>query len=140
MTILFSCFFGDHNTTMSYVKEFSKLFDLGLNVHNVPFFIHAPKLVQPKEIKKYTNLIDIIPTAAGLANIDYINYTLGTDALAKNTTNYSFLYSKIKGEPALTILKDSLLFTKTVSNNYNHLYNMNAKEYTTDIKKPSNFT
>ncbi|RKF03005.1 phosphoglycerol transferase MdoB-like AlkP superfamily enzyme [Tenacibaculum lutimaris] len=128
-------FFGDHNTSMSYVDQYSKLFNLNLNVHNVPFFIHAPKLAQPKEIKKFSNLIDVIPTAAGLANINYTNYTLGTDALAKNTSDYAFLYSKIKGEPALTILKDSLLFTKTVSNNYSHLYNMNAKEYTTDIKK-----
>lgn len=128
-------FFGDHNTSMSYVEQFSNLFQLNLSVHNVPFFIHAPKLVQPKEIKKHTNLIDIMPTAAGLANIDYINYTLGTDALTENSTDYSFLYSKIKGEPAITILKDSLLYTKTVSNNYSHLYDMNAKDYTTDIKK-----
>lgn len=128
-------FFGDHNTSMSYVEQFNKLFKLNLNVHNVPFFIHAPKLIQPKEIKKHTNLIDIMPTAAGLANINYTNYTLGADALAENSTDYSFLYSKIKGEPAITILKDSLLYTKTVSNNYSHLYNMNAKDYTSDIKK-----
>lgn len=129
-------FFGDHNTSMSYVNEFKQLFDYGLSVHNVPCFIHAPKYTTPIEIKKHTNLIDIIPTAASIANIEYTNYTLGSNMLDKNSkTDYAFLFQKIKGEPALTLLKDSLLYTKTASGNYNHLYNRNAKSIKTDIKK-----
>lgn len=129
-------FFGDHNTSMSYVKEFKGLYDYKLNVHNVPFFIHAPKYVKPIEIKKYTNLIDIVPTAASLANIQYTNYTLGSNALDKNTkTNFAFLYQKIKGEPAVTVLKDSLQYSKTIHSNYSHLYNMNADKEKVDIKK-----
>ena len=129
-------FFGDHNTSMSRVNEFKELYDYNLNVHNVPFFIHAPKYVKPEEIKEYTNLIDIIPTAASLANIEYTNYTLGSNALdKKNKTNFAFLYQKRKGEPALTLLKDSLQYTKTISNSYNHLYNMNSKKILVDIKK-----
>lgn len=129
-------FFGDHNTSMSHVNEFKELYNYNLNVHNVPFFIHAPKYIEPIEIKKYTNLIDIIPTAASLANIEYTNYTLGSNALdKKNKTNFAFLYQKIKGEPALTLLKDSLLYTKTIHGNYNYLYNKNAKKLKVDIKK-----
>ncbi|KAB1159824.1 sulfatase-like hydrolase/transferase [Tenacibaculum aiptasiae] len=130
-------FFGDHNTSMSYVNEFKDLYDYQLNLHNVPFFIHAPKYIKPTTIKKYTNLIDVLPTAAGLANIDYTNYTLGSDALNKNSNaNFAFLYQKIKGEPAVTVLKDSLLYSKAVLSDYNHLYNMNDKSNTkVDIKK-----
>lgn len=129
-------FFGDHNTSMSHVNEFKQLYDYKLNVHNVPFFIHAPKYLKPSEIKKYTNLIDIIPTAASLANINYTNYTLGNNALdIDQKNNHAFLYQKINGEPAITLLKDSLQYTKTISNSYSHLYNMNNKEKLVDIKK-----
>ncbi|WP_299157255.1 LTA synthase family protein [uncultured Tenacibaculum sp.] len=129
-------FFGDHNTSMSHVNKFKKLYDYKLNLHNVPFFIHAPKYIKPSKIKKYTNLIDILPTAASLANIEYTNYTLGSNALDKNSNaNFAFLYQKIKGEPAITLLKDSLQYSKTIHSNYSHLYNMNTDKEKVDIKK-----
>ncbi|OSY87644.1 sulfatase [Tenacibaculum holothuriorum] len=128
-------FFGDHNTSMSYVKNFDKDYEYRLNVHHVPFFIHSPKYLSPKEIKKYTKLADVFPTAASLANINYTNYTLGNDALKDDdSSSFAFLYQTIKGEPAVTILKDSLLYSKTLISGYSHLFNTN-KTTKKDIQK-----
>lgn len=128
-------FFGDHNTSMGLVENFKKDYEYYLSVHRVPFFIHAPKLLNSKEIKRYTKLADIFPTAASLANINYTNYTLGNDALnEKDASNFAFLYQHIKGEPGATVLKDSLLYSKTFVSGYSHLYNMN-KSAREDIQK-----
>ncbi len=122
-------FFGDHNTHMLPTKKFKKEFDLGTQVHHVPFFIHAPKLLKPQEITAYRKLVDVVPTAASLANISYTNYTLGsnaTDTITKN--NFAFLYQGINGEPGIAIIKDSLFFAKTTHSKKTFFYDIRDKE------------
>lgn len=128
-------FFGDHNTSMSSVKNFKKEFDLGLQVHHVPMFIHAPKYISPQVISKYTNLVDLVPTAASLAKINYTNYTLGENALdTTKTSNIGFIYNKINGEPGIGLLKDNFYLTKTLVTNTKNLYNLKS-DSTDDVKK-----
>ena len=57
-------FFGDHNTSMNKTEAFKKEFDLGIQVHHVPLFIHAPKFLEPQKINtvSYTHLT--LPTKA----------------------------------------------------------------------------
>ncbi len=108
-------FFGDHRGGMkklNFLKNNED--DLGIQVHHVPFFIHAPKYIKPQEINKYAKLIDIFPTAASLAKIDYTNYTLGRDLLDSTTKNTAaFVYIQSKGEKAVGIIKDSFYYEKT---------------------------
>ena len=88
--------------------------DLGIQVHHVPFFIHAPKYVEPKIIDKYAKLIDIFPTATSLAKIDFTNYTLGRDLLDSTTINTAaFVYTQSKGEKAVGLIKDGFYYEKT---------------------------
>ena len=98
-------FFGDHNTAMNPVSFLEKEESaLGTVVHHVPFFVHAPKFTDSKVISRFTKLVDIVPTAASLANINYTNYTLGSNALdAENRTDFAFLYQAINGEPAISL-------------------------------------
>jgi phosphoglycerol transferase MdoB-like AlkP superfamily enzyme len=73
--------------------------DLGIQVHHVPFFIHAPKYAKPQIIDTYAKLVDIFPTATSLAKIDYTNYILERDLLYSITLNTSaFVYIKSKGK------------------------------------------
>ena len=129
-------FFGDHNTAMEKVDKYTKEFDLDIEVHHVPFFIHAPNFVSPKEINSYTKIVDIVPTAASLANINYTNYTLGSnilnDSLKRN--NFSFLNKTIKGEPGIVVLKDSLYYEVTLSSNKAELIDLKGNSLD-DIKK-----
>ena len=65
-------FFGDHNTAMNPVNFLEKNeSELGTVVHHVPFFIHAPKFTKAKDISRFTKLVDLVPTAASLAKINF---------------------------------------------------------------------
>jgi len=129
-------FFGDHNTAMNPVTFLDrKESALGTIVHHVPFFIHAPKFTKANIISKYTKLVDLVPTAASLANINYTNYTLGSNALDTiHGSDFAFLYKKINGEPALGVLQNDFYYTLTTVSNSANLYDFNGADLT-DIKK-----
>lgn len=128
-------FFGDHNTAMNPVSFLEKNeSELGTVVHHVPFFIHAPKYVKSQDISRFTKLVDVVPTAASLANINYTNYTLGSNALDSiNGTDFAFLYANINGEPAISLLQNDFYYTLTTVTNTGSLYDFNGKDLT-DIK------
>ncbi|QNM86198.1 sulfatase-like hydrolase/transferase [Polaribacter pectinis] len=127
-------FFGDHNTAMNATEKYSKEYDLNIQLQHVPFFIHAPKYVQPKTITKNGKLVDLFPTLANLAKLNHTNYTLGNNLLdSTNTKNASFVYLKINGEPAAGLIQDSLYYSKTTITKTNGLYNLNKKDLK-DIK------
>ncbi|PQJ78206.1 LTA synthase family protein [Polaribacter porphyrae] len=123
-------FFGDHNTMMNRSENYTNEHDLNINLQHVPFFIHAPKYVKPNEVKRNGKLIDLFPTVMSLIKMNYTNYTLGRDLL--DTTNYinhsSFVYLKMKGEPTVGLLQDSLYYSKTNISKTKGLYNLNANE------------
>ncbi|WP_232457094.1 LTA synthase family protein [Polaribacter sp. SA4-12] len=108
-------FFGDHRGGMkklNFLKNNED--DLGIQVHHVPFFINAPKYIKPQVIDKYAKLIDIFPTATGLAKIDYTNYTLGRNLLDSTAINTAaFVYIQSKGEKAVGLIKDGFYYEKT---------------------------
>ncbi len=129
-------FFGDHNTAMNPVDFLAKKESaLGTVVHHVPFFIHAPKFTAAKIYPKFTKLVDVLPTAASLANIKYTNYTLGSNALdSLQATDFAFLYQAINGEPAISLLQNDYYYTLTTVSNTSGLYDFNGADLT-DIKK-----
>ena len=129
-------FFGDHNTKMNKSGYLTTNdFEFDTELYHVPFFIHAPKFVKKQQISSYKKLADLVPTAASLANINYTNYTLGSNALDSITgSDFAFLYKKINGEPAIGLLKDDYYYTLTTVTNAASLYNFKSKDLT-DIKK-----
>ena len=128
-------FFGDHNTKMNKSDFLSTNdFEFNLELYHVPFFIHAPKFTEPKVISKLTKLVDVVPTAASLANINYTNYTLGSNALdSTKATDFAFIYKMINGEPAIGLLRDKYYYTLTTVSNTSNLYDFSKKSFT-DIK------
>ena len=128
-------FFGDHRGGMKKLNFLNdNEDDIGIQVHHVPFFIHAPKFVAPKIIDKYAKLVDIFPTATSLAKIDYSNYTLGRDLLdSTNIDTAAFVYIQSKGEKAVGVIKDEYYYEKTNISKKSNLYNL--KDYNVkDIK------
>ena len=128
-------FFGDHRGGMKKLNFLNnKEDDIGIQVHHVPFFIHAPKYIKPKIIDKYAKLIDIFPTATSLAKIDYSNFTLGRDLLdSTNTNTAAFVYIQNKGEKAVGVIKNEYYYEKTNISKQSILYNLNDNN-TKDIK------
>lgn len=134
-------FFGDHNTAMKRTKNYTKEHDLNIELQHVPFFIHAPKFIAPKNSTKNGKLIDLFPTVASLAKVNHTNYTLGTNLLDTiPNKSRSFVYLKINGEPAVGLLQDSLYYSKTIPSNTTKLYKLNEKsliEYQEEYPKIS---
>lgn len=122
-------FFGDHNTSMNKTEAFKKEFDLGIQVHHVPLFIHAPKFLEPQKIYNTAKLADLFPTLATITKSDHTNFTLGSNALdTLKTDSFGFLYLKINGEPGLGLIQNDFYFTKTNYNNSKSLYKLSDDE------------
>jgi phosphoglycerol transferase MdoB-like AlkP superfamily enzyme len=122
-------FFGDHNTSMNTTEAFKKEFDLGIQVHHVPLFIHGSKFLKPQKINNTAKLADLFPTLATIAKSDYTNFTLGSNALdTLKTDSFGFLYLKINGEPGLGLIQNDFYFTKTNYNNSTSLYKLSDEE------------
>jgi phosphoglycerol transferase MdoB-like AlkP superfamily enzyme len=121
-------FFGDHRGGMkklNFLKNNED--DLGVQVHHVPFFIHAPNYIKPQIIDKYAKLIDVFPTATSLAKVNYVNYTLGRDLLDSTSINTAaFVYIQSKGEKAVGLLKDNFYYEKTNISKKTGLYSLQA--------------
>ncbi len=119
-------FFGDHNTAMNRTDQYTNEYDLNIQLQHVPFIIHAPQFVKPREITKNGKLIDMFPTVFSLLKMDHTNYTLGNNLLSSMKTS-SFVYLKINGEPAVGLLQDSMYYSRTNITKTKNLYNLNSK-------------
>ncbi|MDR1461638.1 MAG: sulfatase-like hydrolase/transferase, partial [Azoarcus sp.] len=72
--------YGDHNGRVAELPFKSKAYtDLNLESLHVPGIIHAPRLITPRVTDEATNLVDFLPTLAGLLGLDYRTATLGRD-------------------------------------------------------------
>ena len=132
-------FFGDHNTKMNKSEYLATNdFEFDTELYHVPFFIHAPSFVKPQKITSYKKLVDVVPTAASLANISYNNYTLGSNALDTindgTAKDFAFIYKNMNGEPGIGLLQNNFYYTLTRATNSANLYNFKKKNVT-DIKK-----
>jgi len=132
-------FFGDHRGGMKKLNFLdNNEDDLGIQVHHVPFFIHAPKFVESKVVNKYAKLVDVFPTATSIAKVDYNNYTLGRDLLDSTTINTAaFVYIQNKGEKAVGLIKDGYYYEKTNTSKKSSLFSLeNLKIKDIKLEKP----
>lgn len=63
-----------------------------LTTVHVPLLIYAPSLLPPKRIHTICSQTDVLPTIAGLLNINYTNTTLGRDMLDSANTGLAFIF------------------------------------------------
>ncbi|WP_166225697.1 LTA synthase family protein [Pseudomonas atagonensis] len=71
-------FVADH-TAGSAGKE-----DLPIANYQIPLFIYAPKLIEPRENSQLASQIDLAPTLLGLLNMDYQSTFFGRNLLQDN--------------------------------------------------------
>lgn len=75
-------FTGDHGIGGNAGNMFPRAWtDLALTAYHVPLLFYSPGLLSPRRLHQVASQVDILPTAAGLANISYRNTTLGRDLL-----------------------------------------------------------
>ncbi|PKO50897.1 MAG: sulfatase, partial [Betaproteobacteria bacterium HGW-Betaproteobacteria-21] len=72
--------FGDHNGRISTLPFMPPAFEqLNLESTHVHALIHAPKLLQPREIDEAASLTDLMPTVAGMLGLSYETSAMGRD-------------------------------------------------------------
>ncbi|MEO5998995.1 MAG: sulfatase-like hydrolase/transferase [Chitinophagaceae bacterium] len=77
-------FVGDHGINGNAADMFPRSWtDNGLTSYHVPLLFYSPKLLSAVRLHELASQVDLLPTVAGLANINYTNTTLGRDLLQK---------------------------------------------------------
>lgn len=107
-------FVGDHGTKGDASKYYPDAWNNGslVNMH-VPLLFYAPALIQPETINHPVSQLDILPTVAGLAKIDYKNTTLGRDLLGPDLRSHPEKYASFIYDPAkltIGVIQDSIYY------------------------------
>jgi phosphoglycerol transferase MdoB-like AlkP superfamily enzyme len=71
-------FVADHTAGSAGVE------DLPVNNYQIPLWIYAPKMIEPREDSKLASQIDLAPTLLGLLNFDYTSTFFGRDLLKQD--------------------------------------------------------
>ncbi|HTN38267.1 MAG TPA: LTA synthase family protein, partial [Arachidicoccus sp.] len=76
-------FVGDHGTKGDASKYYPDAWTNGslVNMH-VPLLFYAPALFPPETLNSFASQVDLLPTVAGLAKVNYKNTTIGRDLLS----------------------------------------------------------
>jgi phosphoglycerol transferase MdoB-like AlkP superfamily enzyme len=104
-------FIGDHGIQGNAGTMFPPAWsDRSLTSYHVPLLFYSPKLLSPQRLHCVASQVDVLPTLAGMANINYTNTTLGRDLVQQHKTdagssNMAFIFDPnnndigvIKGE------------------------------------------
>ena len=72
--------FGDHNTRIAQIPYLAPAYQqLGLESNAVPMIIHAPGLLGTRKVEEAVGLVDLLPTVAGMAGLEFRNSGMGRD-------------------------------------------------------------
>lgn len=128
-------FFGDHNArTLEYNHMKYDEFALGINYLHVPLIVHAPGYLKPAVDSLPASLIDIMPTAASMAGIDYSNYTLGVDLNDTTLYNKRIAFIKpFKDIPYVGIIDNRYYMEKNLLDNKISVYDLRSDNISRNI-------
>jgi phosphoglycerol transferase MdoB-like AlkP superfamily enzyme len=119
-------FVGDHGIAGDAGKMFPRAWtNERLDNMHVPLLFYSPGLLKPKRIHDFVSQVDLLPTAAGLANISYRNTTLGRDLLNSAYDAgkaFSFLYDPDQGY--VDLLMGSYLYRNNLNTHGEDMYSI----------------
>ena len=106
---------GDHG------QNFSAVYDMNLNYHQVPLLIYSPDYIDPVVYNDPGLQQDIYPTLFGLLDFSYVNNAFGVD-LFKHKRKYAYFSADTK----FGIIDNKLFLIYRGGNNIS-MYNYNEK-------------
>jgi phosphoglycerol transferase MdoB-like AlkP superfamily enzyme len=119
-------FVGDHGIAGDAGDMFPRVWtNERLDNMHVPLLFYSPALLRPKRIHQFVSQLDLLPTAAGLAKMNYRNTTLGRDLLdsSNNPGNaFSFLYDPDQGY--VDLLMGSYLYRENLTTHQKDMYSV----------------
>lgn len=85
--------YGDHNDRSETSSHMGYSEALDLYKHHVPLIIYGPGVIEsPRVVEKPASLVDLLPTALGIAGLPYENRTLGRDLLNWDKPGYAMTF------------------------------------------------
>lgn len=91
-------FIGDHGINGNAGNMFPPAWsDDGLTRNHVPLLFYSPKKITPQRLHCVVSQVDVLPTLAGLAKVNYTNTSFGRDLLKQYSvdsgkSNIAFIY------------------------------------------------
>ncbi len=93
-------FVGDHGIRGDAGDMFPKAWEIdGLTTQHVPLLFYAPKLLTPQRIDKTCSQVDLLPSVSALANISFVNSTIGKNLFDTLQNNVRFKNSAFLFDP-----------------------------------------
>ena len=109
-------FVGDHGINGNAGALFPPAWtDDGLTRNHVPLLFYAPGKIAARRLHCVASQVDVLPTLAGLANINYTNTSFGRDlvkqfATDSGKTNIAFIYDANNQD--VGVIKNSWYYTR----------------------------
>jgi len=95
-------FVGDHGIRGNAGYKFPNAWEVdGLTSQHVPLLFYSPALLKPQRIDKTCSQIDLIPSVSSLANISFVNTTLGKNLFDTVQNNVRFKNRAFLFDPEL---------------------------------------
>lgn len=121
-------FFGDHGNDRQAKHMFPAEERLMLTEYHVPFVIYAPDLIkQPKVMSHVASEVDVLPTLAGLAGLDYRNTTFGRDLFNPrfDSSRYAFTIGHSQS-PDIGLIGNDYVFRINARGDQKRLYRIDS--------------
>ncbi len=130
-------FIGDHGIYGNAHDMLPDAFtNMRLTAEHIPLLFYAPTLIQPERFSFAVSQIDVLPTIAGLAKINYLNTSLGRDLLQPAIQQKEGAYI-IDIDPRNSgFIRGNLFYNKKMNSNQKsigNLYNNDRVELTDSI-------
>ncbi len=121
-------FWGDHGisgSTGEHVTPGESSSTLDLGALRVPFVIYSPLIKEPKVYDKVVSEVDVLPTIASLANIEYTATTLGRDMFDERYDDKRYAFSIThSSNPLIGLIGDKYYYRTRADGTNAALYDM----------------
>lgn len=121
-------FFGDHGNDRQAKHMYPAEEQLMLTEYHVPFVIYSPGLIkQPEIIHKVASEVDVLPTLASLAGLDYKNTSFGRDLFNPNFDQSRYAFTIAHGQsPDIGLIGDKYVFRMNARGDQKRVFNVNS--------------
>ena len=112
----------------------------GLTRNHVPLLFYAPKIIAPQRLHCVASQVDVLPTLAGLAHINYSNTSLGRDLLHQyaadsGKSNLAFIYDANNRD--IGVINGNWYYTRNQQGSQEKMRWVNFSAPASDAKKDS---
>jgi len=122
-------FFGDHGNDRQAKHMYPAEEQLTLTEYHVPFVIYSPGLIkQAKVISRVASEVDVLPSLASLAGLNYHNSTFGRDLFNPSFASSPYAFTIAHGQsPDIGLIGTDYVFRMSANGKGKRLHALNSK-------------